>query len=107
ARLDTAIETLAENLYFFRPVKELALPHGAPEVRVVAHTRHCDLKLSSRVLLKDLYLDATGIDGFFSDNYFDLLPGEPRTVRFMPESRINARRLERQLTNMHMALITD
>ena len=107
ARLGTGTEVLAENLYYFRPVKELALPRGSPEVRFDAHAQHCDLTLSSPVLLKDLYLDAADSDGLFSDNYFDLLPGEPKSVRFTPAGRFDARDLIRDLTFMHMALSTD
>jgi beta-mannosidase len=38
--------------------------------------------------VKDLYLD-TDEKGMFSDNYFDLLPGEKVTVNFKTKEKID------------------
>lgn len=39
-----------------------------------------DLKLTSDVFARAVFLSLDGIDNFFSDNYFDILPGESRTI---------------------------
>ena len=103
ARLATDDGACAENLYYFRPVKELALPPGSPEVRIDAHATHCDLTLTSSVLIKNLCLETSGIDGSFGDNYFDLLPGEPKRVRFTPVCACGAQALKEDLKLTHMA----
>ena len=103
ARLSTDEGAIAQNLHYFRPVKELALPPGSPEVRIDARPAHCDLTLSSPVLVKNLCLETTDIDGLFSDNYFDLLPGEPKQVRFTPVHPCSAEALESDLKLMHLA----
>lgn len=41
-----------------------------------------DFTVSSDVLARGVYLTAEE-EGIFSDNFFDLLPGEPKTVQFM------------------------
>ena len=39
-----------------------------------------DVKLSSEVFARGVFLSVKGIDNFFSDNYFDLLPKTSRTI---------------------------
>jgi beta-mannosidase len=36
--------------------------------------------LESDVFARGVFLSIEGIDNFFSDNYFDLLPGEPKVI---------------------------
>lgn len=43
--------------------------------------------LKSDLLVKNLFIEAEGIDGIFSDNYFDLLPGEEYSISFSPEKK--------------------
>ena len=43
------------------------------------------LELSSDVLAKDVALRADGVDGDFSDNFFDLDAGITKRVVFTPE----------------------
>lgn len=40
----------------------------------------CEVTVETDVLAKNLTLYYDGVAGIFSDNYFDLLPGESRTV---------------------------
>jgi beta-mannosidase len=42
--------------------------------------------VESRSLAKNVELSADGTDGWFSDNYFDVLPGQPRVVSFEPRA---------------------
>ena len=39
-----------------------------------------EVRLSSKVLARDVYLSFGDHDAKFSDNYIDLLPGEPATI---------------------------
>jgi beta-mannosidase len=43
------------------------------------------VKVTAAKLARDVYL-TDGADGFFTDNYFDLLPGETATVSFKPSA---------------------
>jgi len=66
-------------LTFVRP-KDLKLPE--PEIRVekALVDGRAALTLSSAVLCKNVYVHAAEGDLVLDDNYFDLLPGIPRTV---------------------------
>ena len=97
--------TLAEQNLYFRPVKDLALPPAAVEVRVVAEQTSLAITVSCPMLVKTLCLETQAAEGHFSDNYFDLLPGVARTVRFTPTHPMHAPTLERDLRVWHMALV--
>jgi beta-mannosidase len=42
------------------------------------------IEVSAERLAKNIMLDFPTADGQFSDNYFDLLPGETRRITFKP-----------------------
>ncbi len=67
-------------LYFVSP-KELELPVPSIEKRVTEIPAGYNIHLSCKKLVKNLYL-STAVKGYFSDNYFDLLPGESVDVQF-------------------------
>jgi beta-mannosidase len=75
-------KTVSSNRLFFRPYKELALP--APRVTAdAARTRGgFAVTLKSDKFARAVYLSAEGLDGTFSDNYFDLIPGREARVEF-------------------------
>ncbi len=67
---------------YFTALKELNLPQ--PELKSVIQRIKSGYKisLSSDKLVKNIYLTTPGIDGFFSDNYFDILPGQTVELSF-------------------------
>ena len=44
-----------------------------------------------------VWLDAEGLAGRFDDNFFDLLPGERRSVRFLADGRVAPKTLAARL----------
>jgi len=80
----TGDTVLSRRLFYLVPPKKLALPRT--DVRVLAKQVNdgYELTLHSPKLAKNVYLRAAA-EGRFSDNYFDLLPGERRTVLFKTE----------------------
>jgi len=82
ARLSDGAKAISENLLYFHPVKELHLPSGAPLVSTRKTDDGIRLRLHADRLIKNLYLQAEGVPGAFSDNFFDLLPGETVQVDF-------------------------
>ncbi|MDD4970481.1 MAG: glycoside hydrolase family 2 protein [Paludibacter sp.] len=86
---------LAKKTYFFTQPKNLQLPKPNIEFKVVKQGTDWQITLKTVVLAKDLYLNFAGIEGFFSDNYFDLLPGKELTLIFTPKDKsINPTKLE-------------
>ena len=66
-------------LYFVRP-KDLLLPEAEIDISLQKSGDRYSLVLNSDKLCKNVYLSLKDGEGFFSDNYFDLLPGIPKSV---------------------------
>lgn len=71
------------NVYFLRP-RYLIFPQ--PDLQYKLRSSRAGnrfvVTLKTDVLAKNVYLDAGNTPGRFSDNYFDLLPGETRKIVF-------------------------
>jgi beta-mannosidase len=89
-------EIVSSNSLFFRPFKELQLPAPTLEKSISIVPGGFDISLTSEVLAKNVYIQIGDEDGDLSDNYFDLLPGEVKTIRLQTE--ITAPRLNEILT---------
>ncbi len=72
---------LAEGNLFFAKMKNLRLPEARISVKTKTIRGRFALDIRSETLVKNFYLDYTPDKGVFSDNYFDLLPGRPKTIR--------------------------
>jgi beta-mannosidase len=105
ASLTAGSDVLAEDVLYFRPVKDLALTQASVSTTVKSLGDAFAIGLSSPVLVKNLYLSFENVDGVFSDNYFDLLPGRPTVIHFKPAGATSAKTLESSLHLMHMALV--
>ncbi len=82
AELRAEGKTVDRKEHYFVPEKEIPLLR--PVITVVETPDGGDLSftVSSDVLSRGVYLTSED-EGIFSDNYFDLLPGQPKTVEFL------------------------
>lgn len=71
---------LASNKFYFRPVKELNLPTPKVKYKIMPVDSGYQIQLKTDKLAKNLYLTIGDQQGFFSDNYFDMLPNEKADV---------------------------
>lgn len=71
---------LAENLFYFAPNYLLALPDADVEVTHKIKGDVLSVTLSAHGLLRQVYVDSPGLSGNFDDNFFDLLPGQLKTI---------------------------
>ncbi len=80
ARLRLMNETgpLAQTLHYFVPPKQLHLHR--PRIRMNWDQTTGTLTLQSDVLVRSLFLYTEDGQCHFSDNYFDLLPDEPKVI---------------------------
>lgn len=85
---DAEGKELYQRLYYALPPKKLNLPKAKVSVAVQAEDSGYALTLSSDRLAKNVMIQ-TSADGFFSDNYFDLLPGVRKTVHFKTKSLLD------------------
>ena len=75
-RLMEGDETLSENLLYFGRPKELDLPETEITTTVAdGEGGKLNIEVSATALAKGVYIDLPDMEGAYSDNYFDLLPG--------------------------------
>ena len=75
-------EVASSNVYFFAPPKKLNLLPTNIDSQVAVCEDHYQIQLQSHTLVKNVHLMFDDLDGNFSDNFFDLLPYEEKTVTF-------------------------
>jgi beta-mannosidase len=85
AKLLEAGNPVSSNNFYFVTVREIDLP----QPKITLSTREVadgyTLDLSTDILAKNVYLTMEE-EGFFSDNYFDLLPGETKSIHLKTEA---------------------
>ncbi|MEO6966408.1 MAG: glycoside hydrolase family 2 protein, partial [Acidobacteriaceae bacterium] len=89
------------NLYFL-PFKDLHLPPASIQAKWLTENGKPALQLSSSALARDVDVDFGQLDVQPSDNFFDLLPGQSRTIRF--QTTASAATLEK---DVHVMSLTD
>lgn len=82
-------QSLSSALYYFVKPKDLKL--SAPDIESAVETveNGFSITLSCESLAKNIYLNIDGINGFFTENYFDLLPCTNVTVHFVTDNKID------------------
>jgi beta-mannosidase len=88
---------LGRNILWFEKTKDLDLPKPDVHLEVTpASGGAFTVKVTAAKLARDVYL-TDAADGFFSDNYFDLLPGETATVSFKPSTPVTLQSIQSSL----------
>jgi beta-mannosidase len=87
---------ISSNEYFFEPAKNLLLPSAQLSVDVMKVRSGYKLTLTSDKLAKAVYV-STKTDGFFSDNYFDVLPDKPVQIEFRTKANVPVDEFRKQL----------
>jgi beta-mannosidase len=93
---------VSSNEHFFRPYKDLAQPRPQIDFDVVPVRGGFKITLSSGKFARAVYLSTANYNGFFVDNYFDLIPGQRVEVRFRTGAAIalNAFRSNLKISSM-------
>ena len=92
--MEEKCETVSNN-YFLTRNKDINYPKTVIKTSSVASKGGFDVTLSSDVFARGVFMSIEGIDNFFSDNYFDLLPGEPVTIHV--KTSLNKATFDKQL----------
>lgn len=88
--LDVNNQVIAQNQLYLVSPKELALKN--PELSFSIDEVNSDtltIELHAKQLAKDVCLSFPETEGFFTDNYFDLIPGKGKTVMFITNKQNN------------------
>jgi beta-mannosidase len=88
AKVITPDEILAENEFFFVLPKDLALKKAHITMDTEKVKEGYKLTFSTDNFAKNVALTTDNGEGFFTDNYFDLIPGIPVTVIYQTEKNI-------------------
>ena len=81
-------ELSSGNYYFAKP-KDLKLANTKPDVKITKVGNNFSVSLTANDLVKSVYLSTKTIKGHFTDNYFDVLPGQTKSLLFQPEKPVN------------------
>ena len=87
-RFDGNEHVSQKNFYFVKP-KDLSLFKPEIKITIEKEDNHFVLVLLSDVLAKNVFVDCHA-EGKYSDNYFDLIPGEEKTIEFYPDKNIES-----------------
>jgi beta-mannosidase len=80
-------KVIASNQYFFEPYKTLTLPDASISFDVIQAANGYKITVTTDKLARAVYL-STKTSGFFSDNYFNVLPGKPVVVEFRTQVKV-------------------
>lgn len=78
---------ISQTNYYFTQPKNLKLIKPNIISSVEKQNSNWIINLKSDVLVKDLYLNFPGVEGFFSDNYFDMVNGKGMKIIFKPKNK--------------------
>lgn len=76
---------ISKNSLFFKPFKELKIENPKVSFEIAGAAGGFDITVKTDKLAKNVYLQIGDEEGFFSDNYFDLLPGESVIIHLQTE----------------------
>nr|WP_321452544.1 glycoside hydrolase family 2 protein [uncultured Carboxylicivirga sp.] len=71
-----------ETTYLFSKVKDLALQNANIDIQVKENGNSAEVTLKSPVFVKNIELIAEGLNGKWSDNYFDMIPNKEYKISF-------------------------
>ena len=99
--------TIGRNLFYFLKTRELALPSPELSLAVTPHRIGATVKVTARRFARAVWLSTPDGDGAFSDNFFDLLPGESATVEWTPAPGARPGGAERLSSMLHATTVRD
>ncbi|TAJ11825.1 glycoside hydrolase family 2 protein [Marinilabiliaceae bacterium JC017] len=85
ASVDNAGKTESVNHFYFVQPKDLKLTKPAIDIQVNQASEGYEIVLSTDHLAKNVFLWLDEADGFFTDNYFDLVPGTEKRIKYLPK----------------------
>lgn len=77
---DKAGKTLSEIVYYFSYPKDQDLPDTQVRYKVKQMDGKCEITLSAKQLARDVFIEIPYQGARFTDNFFDLIPGQSKKV---------------------------
>lgn len=73
-------EVLSEEIYYFCYPKEQELPETKVSYKMKQTDGKCEVTLSAKQLARDIFIEIPCKGAHFTDNFFDLLPGQTKKI---------------------------
>ena len=80
---------IARKQHYFIPSKYLHLSNEQPEIQWINRNDFIEISVTAKSLIKDFMLQSNDSEGFFEENFTDLLPGTTRRFIFRPSGDIS------------------
>ena len=101
AKLNVQGQDVSSNIIYFEPTKQIVLPPALIKTTLAKSEKGYTLTLTSPVLARSVLISFGGLDASSSDNYFDLLPGQPASVTITTTA--SEQELRRSLNTMSLS----
>lgn len=98
---------VSSNLTYFVPVSAVHLPEAHIETRWTEVNGAYELHLSSKMLARSVDVSFGDTDAHVSDNYFDLLPGEPVMIRVASKASLTQLKRSMKVMSLVNAFVPD
>lgn len=73
-------QALSEEIYYFNYPKDQQLPNTQIRYKVKQLDGKCEVTLSAKQLARDIFIEIPIQGASFTDNFFDLLPGQTKKI---------------------------
>jgi len=98
-------KSVSRNLYFFAKMKEVRLPKPEIKASIESAGNAYRVALQSSHIARDVYLSFGDFDVKFSDNYIDLLPGEPVQIEVTSKASLDQLRQAMKVVSLYDAFL--
>lgn len=89
AELKFGGKTVSMNQYYFKPFKDIMFEQPNIKTEIMPKAGGFNIKISSDKVAKAVYLMGF-TEGFFADNYFDLIPGMTVEIEYKTDKKMSA-----------------
>jgi beta-mannosidase len=96
---------VSRNLYFFTPIKDIALPQPEITANIESAGKGYRVTLHSAQLARDVYLSFGDEEAKFSDNYIDLLAGETTQIDVTSKASLDQLRQAMKIVSLYDAFL--
>ena len=100
AELSSGETQLSSNLTYLVPVRAIRLKPAQLKVEAAGANGSYKIRVTSPVLARSIYVSFGDLDAKFSDNYFNLLPGETATITVTSAASLEALKAQMKVISL-------
>jgi len=78
-----------DNNYVLLKQKDINYPHVDIESEITPTDGGYNIKLTAPLFARAVFIEVDDVESVYSDNYFDMLPGETRTIKLTSKLPLN------------------